>query len=147
MEQATGHANLMGFVEVDRIEVGWLSMEQARQFCECGDTLLRNAVKNGRLEAKVKRSTMAAPTYRKGWWFEREELARWISIGKPTAMLKPEPPPAPEPEPEADLPLLADAKPLIDSDIRLLYKMLKDLEAKVDGIATDVKVLRTELMG
>lgn len=145
MEQATRNANLMGFVEVDRIEVGWLSLEQARQFCECGEGLIRSAVKNGRLEAKVKRSTMAAPTYRKGWWFEREELARWISIGKPTAVLKPEPPPAPEPE--ADLPLLADARPLIDSDIRLLYKMLKDLETKVDSVAADVKVLRTELMG
>ena len=142
METTTGH---LGFVQVERIEVGWMSIEQARQFCECGEETLRRAVRHGRVKAFVKKASTPTASYRKGWWFEREELARWISIGKPSQVLKPEPPPAPEPE--ADLPLLADAKPIIDSDIRLLYKMLKDLETKVDGIATDVKVLRTELMG
>lgn len=138
METTTGH---LGFVQVERIEVGWMSIEQARQFCECGEETLRRAVRHGRVKAFVKKASTPTASYRKGWWFEREELARWIADGKPTAALMPV---APEPDP---MPLLADAKPLIDSDIRLLYKMMKDLEAKLEAVATDVKVLRTELMG
>jgi len=136
MATTENHTNLAGFVQVDRIEIGWLSLEQARLFCECGDDRIRRAVRSGRLKAFVKRQQTATQVYRKGWHFEREELARWVADGKPTESLKPEPPPAS---------LSPDAKPLPDSDIRLLYKMVAELTGKVDAMAADLAVLRKAL--
>jgi hypothetical protein len=139
MATSENHTQLAGFVQVDRIEIGWMSMEQARLFCKCGNEMIRQAVRSGRLKAFVKRQKVETAVYRKGWHFDREELARWIADGKPT---RPVVVAAPVLEP---LPLLKDAKPLIDSDIRLLYKMLSDLTGKVDAMAADVAVLRKAL--
>ena len=137
MATAGNHTQLAGFVEVDRIEVGWMSLEQARLFCECGEERIRRAVRADRLKARVKRQKVQTAVYRKGWYFEREDLARWIADGKP---VDPEPP-----VPALLQPMFQDAKPLIDSDVRLLYKMISDLTGKVEAMAVDVAVLRKAL--
>jgi len=83
------HTNLAGFIEVDRIEVGWYSLEQARIFTECGDDRIRRAVRADLLKCFIKRQVKKSNVYRKGWHFDRDELVRWMAAGKPAEIVKP----------------------------------------------------------